>query len=141
MAHRLIALRDVLGHGFGQPWTRHLSLGDGCWEGAISFCSNQADALLIPDPQFLESAGYADVRAFYADAKPWAARKPQALWRESTTGIRLSADGVFSLPRLDLCRIARSNPRFDCAIAGKRYVFQMNEDEKQRILDSGLVHE
>jgi hypothetical protein len=63
------------------------------------------DTLLVPDPYFLSTQGYADMRQDTASAVPWDQRRPVALWRGAPTGYR-ATDNILDLPRLTLCALA-----------------------------------
>jgi hypothetical protein len=57
-------------------------------EGGLSFCSSRSDVVLIPDPVFFNSGGYAEFR----DARlalPWTRRSDTVLWRGTSTGAGL----------------------------------------------------
>lgn len=54
--------------------------------GIVSFCSGRGDSILVPDPDFVLSDGYADERAMGLKARRFAERQDVVLWRGSTTG-------------------------------------------------------
>ena len=128
-----------------------IDLGDGHDAGAyprVSFSSSRADAVLIPDPYFYESDGYAGLRQTVADtARPWERRLDQVFWRGSTTGMRTRTpppgqpDPAWDwLPRLHLCALARTQPlagRLDVAVTA---LPQIEEPHlRERIEAAGLM--
>ncbi|WP_419827790.1 glycosyl transferase family 90 [Sphingomonas sp.] len=83
-----------------------LNLGDEGHRPGLAFDTRAPGYTLIPDYQFLMTDGYADLaRTFLARSRPWGERRPVAFWRGSTTGL---ADKVEALPRVRLCRLART---------------------------------
>ena len=101
--------------------TVFINLGDYANVDGLSFCSNRNNQILIPDTDFLESRGYNHTRNhFELNPVPWELRKPVALWRGNTTGIR-SGDSWRTIPRVQLCEIC-SGPEvislFDVGLSG-----------------------
>ena len=122
--------------------------GDGAHEDSVAFCSNAAGSCLIPDPDFLASNGYADMRrTVRLHQIAWSERKPAVFWRGSTTGDRRKpapAEGTtddFSwLPRLDLCRRARDSELAAYYDVGVANVVQISEPHLlARIEASGFL--
>jgi hypothetical protein len=95
-----------------------INLNDNATGEGIAFCSNNQSNLLIPDPEFISRRGYQDERDHWSDTSiPWMERLPVVFWRGSTSGRRPEGDWR-RLPRLQLCRKAKSNPDlFDAGIA------------------------
>jgi hypothetical protein len=83
-----------------------VNLGDEGHARGVAFCNVPSmDTLLVPDPYFLSTQGYADMREPTASALPWDQRRPVALWRGAPTGYR-ATDNILDLPRLTLCALA-----------------------------------
>jgi hypothetical protein len=91
--------------------------------GIVSFCSNVADSILVPDVDFVLTGGYAEERAVGARARPFAERRDLVLWRGATTGRgRISADDMTpDAPGLSLrarmCLMLRDLPGCDAKFA------------------------
>ena len=114
---RLVLLLPLLASYRGcrqfSPGTVVLDMGDVPRVPGLAFTGYNAKArrehFLIPDPEFMVTLGYADMRES-AKAIPWDQRLPVALWRGSTTGFPIDADrGWRSFPRVALCEISRAH--------------------------------
>jgi hypothetical protein len=79
----------------------------------LAFCDNRPDFFLIPDPGFVRSRGYSDIRdRFSALDVPWEQRAPVAFWRGGTSGSVENRElGWKSLPRIRLCEISMQHPK------------------------------
>ena len=113
-----------------------MSMLDDAESGDLAFSSNYEGAVLLPDPIFIESAGYQTLRRKFENPSVLRSRNLLAMWRGSTTGIR---DGVSwkTLPRASLCHLASQHPKlFDCGIT---HVFQVASFETEEIETSGLM--
>ena len=76
--------------------------------GIVSFCSQCPDAILVPDFDFYASKGYAAVRHLAAKSDvPWRERRDTVLWRGSSTGLGIVADGDMSPTNPDLIQRTR----------------------------------
>lgn len=102
-----------------------LSDGDESGAGIVSFCSNDPDAILIPDHGFVRTRGQENHRRVArANRLAWIARKDQIVWRGSTTGVgaiskpQLSADDPELLPRVRLCLALKELPGTDARLTG-----------------------
>ena len=95
----------------------HVSLWDAGLVPGISFSDNDPSRLLAPDPMFLHTEGYRQLRAdLDSECVPWGERIPCALWRGATTGAWDNKDWG-TLPRIRLCRIAAAGgDRIDAGI-------------------------
>jgi hypothetical protein len=102
--------------------TADLSDGGNGPPAALSFCSNRDDALLIPDPVFVNSEGYARFRGSDL-ARPWPQRHDTVLWRGTSTGIGAIATETIDptdsrlRQRVRMCAILRSVPGTDAKIS------------------------
>jgi hypothetical protein len=87
-----------------------IALCDEGEQGALSFCGNHPDAILIPDYRFLQTLGYQEFRASVnRDWIPWSQRKPVVFWRSSAIGCMFEphdGDDWSWLPRVHLCDMA-----------------------------------
>jgi hypothetical protein len=108
-AKRLLATLPLLAHHHHrgrEDGEITLNLHDWGHTPGLAYCSNAAEHTLIPDPDFLASRGYREVRDNLARrAVPWSDRRPTALWR-GTPGGDLR-DGWRGLPRMRLCMLAK----------------------------------
>lgn len=107
---RLILLMPLIqrfhGSKYFQARTMFINLGDWADAGGLALCSNRDDSILIPDIDFLSTYGYRESRFdFMVNSPPWSMRKPIALWRGNTTGVRVG-ESWRGLPRLKLCELA-----------------------------------
>jgi hypothetical protein len=87
-----------------------IALCDEGEQGALSFCGNHPDAILIPDYRFLQSLGYQEFRASVnRDWIPWSKRTPVVFWRGTVRGKIFEphdGDDWTWLPRVHLCERA-----------------------------------
>lgn len=110
-----------------------VDLGDGSDNVAyprFSFCSSLANSILLPDPHFIESRGYEDIRSL--PFTPWDERRNIVFWRGGTTGVRLQPPPSYDekvswiwLPRLHLCDLAKRSPHaevLDIAVSNFRQI-------------------
>ena len=96
----------------------------------LAFCGNNPSSVLIPDNQFFETDGYAELRQFCRDHwKGWRARKDVCLWRGSSTGIRTYARGWRwqDLPRMALCLAVKELGRSDIFDVGISRLVQIHD--------------
>lgn len=85
------------------------SLGDeGLSEDVLSF-SSSSPGFLIPDPDFINSRGYASHRAPFAAAPAWEERLDTLYWRGADTGV-WRYTRMEEAPRLAICRLAKAHP-------------------------------
>ncbi len=128
----------------GRAW---LSIGDIGILPGLAFCDYRDGYYLIPDPVFMQTAGYADAkRTFSTQPVAWDNRTPIAFWRGQTTGwANAKGDPVRSweeLPRVRLCRIARSEAAGGLVDAGLTGLAQIvNDSEREAIRREGLLDE
>lgn len=79
-------------------------------DGMVSFCSALPGSVLVPDPDFYISQGYADRRG---PSPAWSTRDPNIVWRGASTGRGIiSGDGMSSgddrlIQRTRLCLLLR----------------------------------
>jgi hypothetical protein len=97
-------------HRRGTPCLGHVAvnLEDTGFTPGLAFCDNRPEYFLIPDPFFLSSQGYADVRhAFSAAPVAWEDRARTVFWRGSDFGPKVASWN--ELPRVRLCQLAKSH--------------------------------
>ncbi|MEP7029452.1 MAG: glycosyl transferase family 90 [Pseudolabrys sp.] len=88
----------------------------------ITFSSNAAGALLIPDSDFFNNNAYQQFRGEIHRQRPWNERNDTIMWRGSTTGIGRIPDDIQdytapdALPRLRLCALLKPLPDIDARI-------------------------
>jgi hypothetical protein len=125
IAPRLCGLLEILARAPEEcfPVLAEVSDGEDSGPGLISFCSRHPDALLIPDHQFLLSAGYKEQRAIARrNMTAWDARSDWIVWRGSTNGVgtiskpHLSADDPELLARVRLCLALQDVPKVDAKL-------------------------
>lgn len=128
MATRALAIRPL----FARTRARYPDLVGTCplWLGdipetsALAFCGNSTSHVLIPDPDFVGSGGYATARAQLSEHwVPWPDRAPTLYWRGSLTGnsARHPVARWQDIPRVALCLKTRQSPlagSYDCALSG-----------------------
>lgn len=115
------------------------NLGDVANNPGLGFSSANARVHLVPDPHFITSMGYENMRAsLAAEDVPWANRLPVAFWRGSSTGIRRAPERHWrTLQRLRLCsQSADSRGLLD---AGINKVVQATPAEAAEIAAAGLM--
>ncbi len=109
--------------------------------GELAFCSNRDDAILVPDPLFVNSDGYAEFRRA-ALSLPWAQRRDTVLWRGTSTGAgqvtteTMAADDRRLRPRVRMCLMLRAVPGTDVKIRKTEFVSAV---ERPRLARSGVV--
>ena len=95
-----------------------INFNDAGLEPGLAFCGEAPDYILIPDPDFFRSRGYAKEREFFARHRlPWNQRSPTVFWRGSSLGKKHHE--IANMPRARLCQIANAAPNdaFDVGIA------------------------
>jgi hypothetical protein len=92
--------------------------------GVMTPSSSKSGAILIPDPDFYITGGYAHLRAYATAAPAWLERSDVILWRGSSTGqtVRMPRRGddlsdPATLPRVRMCALLRGMPKVDARIA------------------------
>ncbi len=116
----------------------YLNLEDHTVLPGLSFCARDTNSFLIPDPVFLESHGYAELREQIAAMhSPWPDRRPLAIWRGATTG---PTEAVWrNLPRIRLCVLGAAHPELiDTGISS---VVQLREGADAEIRAAGLMRD
>jgi tetratricopeptide (TPR) repeat protein len=77
----------------------------------LCFSGRTKDQLLIPDPSFIGSSGYATHRSSFAqNFIEWTMRRDTAYWRGSLTGVAGTWETVLSLPRVELSLLSLHEP-------------------------------
>jgi hypothetical protein len=109
--------------------------------GELAFCSNRDDAILVPDPLFVNSDGYAEYRRA-ALSLPWAQRRDTVLWRGTSTGAgqvtteTMAAEDLRLRPRIRMCLMLRAVPGTDVKIRKTEFVSAV---ERPRLARHGVV--
>jgi hypothetical protein len=87
----------------------------------LAFCSCRDNVILVPDPVFVNSDGYAEFRGLRS-VLPWSRRRDTVLWRGSSTGIgevttdTMRADDPRLRQRVRMCLILHSTTGADVKI-------------------------
>lgn len=140
---RLVLLRPLIQRfhesKYFQARSIFINLGDHADTGGLALCSNRDDSILIPDIDFLSTYGYRESKFdFMVNSPPWNMRKPVALWRGNTTGIRVG-ESWRDLPRLKLCELAHqasSRLLFDIGVSS---FAQVSKKEAREIKAAGYA--
>jgi hypothetical protein len=112
-----------------------INLGDEGHARGIAFCNVRSmDTLLVPDPYFLSTRGYAEMRCGAAAALPWDQRRPVALWRGAATGYRKTGS-ILDLPRVKLCAIAAQGENATFVDAGITGLAQVRSEAESGLLN------
>lgn len=121
-AHRLIPVLVILAcvarDQGGGTTSFTLGLLDDNPNADVGFCDRGGRSILIPDPDFIRSSGYAQFkREVAADWTDWTARSARFVWRGSTTGVprppgtfRSNTEWYRILPRTEICARLRDEP-------------------------------
>jgi hypothetical protein len=132
------AFPDLCGRTF--LWLDDIARGPG-----LGFIEGvHPDQFAVPDPMFVRSQGYNDIRSLYPRTwTAWKDRSPTIFWRGATTGHRSQGrPGWQALPRVRLCRAAaeaRDPSLFDIGINKIVQIGYPNEVEEIR--NSGYMRE
>ena len=88
----------------------------------LLFSGNCADAVLVPDPEFFNTNGYAMLRQKLREQRPWHERNDQIVWRGATTGLGRPIDDDLDWhacdvrQRIRMCGILKSLSNIDAKI-------------------------
>lgn len=110
--------------------------------GGLAFSSFRDDAILIPDPVFLNSNGYAAFRR-PSLAWPWSRRRDTVLWRGNATGNgqisteTMAADDPRLRQRVRMCIMLRSMP--DCDVKIHKVEDVATSVDRQRLVHHGVI--
>jgi hypothetical protein len=119
-----------------------VSLQDAGMDGHLGFCGKDS-ALLVPDPQFLQSIGYTCFRQQVGKHfVPWRNRSPTIFWRGGANGLVGRKPGSYNssfewCPRLNLCAHAQTSryaDRMDVAITNLSPAFRKDTISERRKL-------
>ncbi len=109
----------------------------------LCFSGNAVSHIAFPDPVFMETDGYAELR-HQAQGQwiPWEARETSLFWRGASTGVRelLRVSRWQDLPRFRLCLEARAHASEDILDIGISQVAQIwDETELAEIAASDMM--
>jgi len=143
--HRLCGILVAAGALDEYRFVADVSDGEDSGPGIVSFCSREADAVLIPDHVFIRTRGYESDRGLArANATAWRDRSDRIVWRGSTTGAgviskpELVSSDRELLPRVRLCLMLRDAPDTDVrltAVAQSRDVVL----DRARLAQAGIL--
>ena len=114
-----------------------INFNDAGLEPGLAFCGETPDYILIPDPDFFRSRGYAKEREYFArHPVPWDQRSPTVFWRGSSLGQKHHA--IENMPRARLCQIAKAAPNstFDAGIVD---VFDVSDSDAEQLRSMGVI--
>jgi hypothetical protein len=119
-----------------------LWLGDVPDLSALAFCGNSPSHVLLPDPDFISSRGYRELRSdgFRACLPKWSNRSDKLFWRGSLTGNsqKYPVPNWQQIQRAALCLRFRSESDFDVALTGDLF-HAPSASQRQEIIDAGLL--
>ena len=111
----------------------------------LAFCSNATGNVLIPDPEYLTSDGYAALRASAASGWiPWQSRRETISWRGASTGDRsqLGIRAWYELPRFRLCKMVNESDQNTMFDVGVSNIVQIGDAaEIAEIEKSGVIRD
>jgi Glycosyl transferase family 90 len=122
--------------------TADLTDGFDPFAGGLAFCASHDDVILVPDPVFVNSGGYAAFRA-PSLMLPWSLRGATVLWRGTSTGIgqvsteAMAADDPHLRQRIRMCLMLRSVQGTDARIA--KTESDVASLDRQRLRRHGLL--
>jgi hypothetical protein len=123
-----------------------LSDGFESGSGVVSFCSAHRDAILVPDPDFYASRGYASLRAAAATSPLWRQRDSRVVWRGASTGRgkiatdEMRVDDRALIQRTRLCLALRGMPSVDARLVNAVQSDDMPRD-LARLRAAGILGE
>jgi hypothetical protein len=88
----------------------------------LLFSGNFTDAVLVPDPEFFNTHGYAMLRQKLREQRPWHERNEQIVWRGATSGSGRPIDDSLDYyesdvrQRIRMCGILKSLSNVDAKI-------------------------
>jgi hypothetical protein len=121
--------------------TADISDGQLTRPGEMTFSSNRRDAILVPDPLFVNSNGYAGFHRA-ALSLSWAQRHDTVLWRGTSTGAgqvtteTMRADDERLRARVRMCLMLRAVPGVDVKI---RKTELGSAIDRQRLVRHGIA--
>jgi hypothetical protein len=119
-----------------------LSDGSDVPSGWMAFCSNRNDVVLVPDPVFFNSGGYAEFRNL-SSTVPWAERVGIVLWRGTLTGVgaatseTMRADDSSLRQRTRMCLILNGISGTDVKI--HKIENNISAVDRERLARYGLI--
>ena len=118
-----------------------LNQGDLGSTPGLAYSDNRPSYFLIPDYIFVPSRGYAYHREVCSKQPvPWRDRRPVAMWRGGTTGVKKSQKEWRSLERIRLCEAARRSCVPELFDVGLSSIVQFSDPAViKEIEDSGFL--
>jgi hypothetical protein len=126
-------------YGMVETGEVRINIGDEGEVPGLAFCGSRPECFLIPDPYYLGTRGYENIRLHFAQNNvAWDQRLRVAFWRGATTGDPSRGIEWRLLPRVRLCEIGRE--RRDLIDAGLSNIVQMPDAKaEEEICESGLM--
>jgi hypothetical protein len=122
--------------------TADLTDGVEPFAGGLAFCARHDDVILVPDPVFVNSGGYAAFRA-PSSRLPWSLRRDTVLWRGTSTGIgqvtteTTAAGDPHLRQRIRMCLMLRSVQGTDARIG--KTESDVSSRDRERLRRHGLL--
>ncbi|HKX55237.1 MAG TPA: glycosyl transferase family 90, partial [Xanthomonadales bacterium] len=113
------------------------------YTNVLGFSTNQDSVCLIPDPDFFNSRGYADVRD--REAPGWSERKAEIIWRGSPNGQGLIANSTMSaddeslIQRVRMCLLLRGQVGIDARLVVSDRTEDLRSEDARLLQQAGLV--
>lgn len=129
------------------------TIDDDVYGRLAGFSANEPDPILVPDPDFFNSRGYAAVRSLAANPVPWKSRSETIAWRGSTSGthpgsappavLRVTLDDMSPgnpalIQRVRMCLLMKEVAGTDAAFSN---VVQTSDpgDDRRRLVEAGIL--
>jgi hypothetical protein len=113
------------------------------FQNVLGFSGNQDSVCLIPDPDFFNSRGYADVRE--RTAPNWSERKSEIIWRGSPNGqglisnAAMSADDGTLIQRVRMCLLLRDQKGIDARLVISDRTENLRPGDPGRLEQAGIA--
>lgn len=112
------------------------------FQDVLAFCSNHDSVILIPDPDFFASRGYAELREQAAPA--WAGRSSDIIWRASPNGqgrisnATMKPDDTDLVQRVRMCLMLRDQQGVDARLVMSDRTEELTPTDAQRLEQAGI---
>jgi hypothetical protein len=109
----------------------------------LGFCTNQESVRLIPDPDYFNSCGYAELRL--QTVPGWSGRSSEIIWRGSPNGQGMISEPAMSqadanlIQRVRMCLLLRDQAAIDARLVISERTANLGPDDCSRLEQAGLV--
>lgn len=113
------------------------------YRNVLGFCSNQDRVCLIPDPDFFNSHGYANVRQ--QAAPDWVERRAEIIWRGSPNGqglisnAAMRADDEALIQRVRMCLLLRDQKGIDARLVMSDRTENLSPEDARWLEQAGIA--